>query len=455
MKIKDILGKEKFIILLIFIIAIILRLVYSFSHEVEPSYKIDQIAINIASGNGFRVWTGPIINDDAIWNAPLYPFVVSLIYMVFGHNHSAVLILQAIIGAISCVLIYLIAKQAFNRNVAVISSLLATFCINFIIYSAMFLTETLYISLFLLSFFYLFRAIYWLKKLNYIIAGIFAGLAALTRPIIMIFYIFFFIWGLKKKFLKGTLFFIISLCMVISTWIIRNYLVYNRFIPITATGGEIFWYGNHPKATGEYVMPDEIIEHRGTDEYILYQETSFLEWDSKGYKEGTKFIIQNPTKFFLLAIKKMSLFWSIIRSDGWWPHIKGTFDKIVSVSLTIIFAAFIFTFGIVGMVFSLRDKDSTFKFLLHSFIIVCPLSLIPFFVETRYRLPIYPFMIIFASYGLTLLPVIKSAIKSKEEKTLRYLKISAILIAILLLNTVYDFIINSGEIINRVGMLFQ
>lgn len=445
MKTRDILRKEIFFILIIFTIAFILRLFYSFSHKAHPS-EIDLIAINIASGRGFRVGIGPIAYDEAVWVAPLYPFLIALIYMLFGHNYSVVLILQAIIGAISCILIYFIGKQVFNRNVAVTSSLLATFYINFIIYTPMFLAETVYIFLFLLSFCYLLKAISFKQKLDYIIAGIFAGFSTLTRPIILAFYIFLFLWGLKRKFLKGTLFFMLSLFIVVMPWIIRNYIVYHKFIPITAAGGEILWCGNHPKATGEYITPDEIIENR--------QALSLLEWDSKGYREGIRFIIQNPGKFLLLAIKKMSLFWSLIRSDGWWFHIKNPLDKLVSVSLSILFAIFIFSFGIMGMIFSLRDKDSTFKFLLRSFIMVCPLSLIPFFVETRYRLPIYPFMIIFASYGLTLLPQIKSVLKSKGEKNLKYLKISVILIAILLLNSIYDYIINMEEIIKMVELLF-
>lgn len=447
MKIRDILSKEKFFILSIFIIAFCLRIFYSFSEKIAPfadARVYDKIAINISQGKGYVKWEGisEAEDHDAIGYPPLYPFFLALVYKVIGHNYSAIWVLQAIIGAVTCILIYLFGKITFGKIVASFSAIVATFHFDLVIYNAMLLTETLYIFLVLVTFFYLFKAFE--QRINmkyYLVAGVFAGLSALTRPIIMIFLVFLVIWGLRQKEnRRGILFFVFCLFLVISPWIIRNFLIYHQFIPITA-GGENFWWGNNPQANGECLITDE----------MRNLNLSQLELNYGGYKRGLRFIAQHPGRFFLLALKKMSLFWSLLRIEAWWPHMQGI-DRILSIALSFLFAAFILSFGILGIVFSYNEKN-VHSFWLTNFIFLCPLSLVPFFVEARYRLPIYPFMIIFASYGLTLLPQIKSVLKSKEEKNLKCLKISVILIAILLLNSIYDLLSCIDEVGRRIYIL--
>ncbi len=211
-------------------------------------------------------------------------------------------------------------------------------------------------------------------------------------------------------------------------------------------GAVMFWVGNHPGATGKTLpQPEELI----TNPHNLSQ----LKLMSQGYRKGMEFIVQNPLKELRLILKKTSLFFSLLRSDGWWLHMKG-WDRISALTLSFLFSLFLSLFGTVGFVFSYRNGDPN-KFWMRSFIIISFLSLLPFIVEARHRFPIYPFMIIFSSYGLSLLPEIKSAFKVKEKISLGYLKISVILIVILLVNTIFDFVINFGEIINRVEVLFQ
>ncbi len=240
--------------------------------------------------------------------------------------------------------------------------------------------------------------------------------------------------------------FIICLGLVILPWIITNYIIYKHFIFISVGGAENFWIGNHPKATGEeHAYPEEM---RTNPENL-----SWFKLTSQGYSKGIKFIIQNPLQALILISKKASLFFSLLRNDGWWPHMQG-WQKIFASILSFIFSLLLFSLGIIGFVFSYRD-DNSYKSWMRSFIIISFLSLLPFIVEARFRFPIYPFMIIFTSYSLTLLPGIKSTIESKKEKTLKHLKIAVISIAIILFNTAYDVVVNSGEIINRIRVLFQ
>lgn len=441
------LFREKYLLLLIFVIASLVRISYSFSGKVIPyndARHYDKIALNLSLARGYRETEGPILKDGSVSWAPLYPFLLAGIYKVFGHSYPAVWIFQALLSAGACILIYLIGRMVFNQRIAYLSAIISVFCFNFVLYSSMLLTETLYIFLLLLTFFYLFRAFSSSSLRKYILAGLFAGLTTLTNPVVIIFFAFFFLWGLRKGFLRQASVFLISLTIVILPWIVRNYQIYHRFIFIRACAGENFWLGNHPGANGEQgdekTMPAELKNNP--------LNLSPLELDSKGYREGLKFIKQNPVRFIALMLKKTSLFWSPLRTDGWWPHLEG-FASWLAIIFSFLFSVFILFFGALGIVFSFKHSD-IYKFWLRAFIFICWLSLIPFIVEPRYRLPIYPFLIIFTGYALNLMPEIKS--KNKED--LKYLKIFIILVVFLLLNTVYDFIANLGEIKSRMSLLF-
>lgn len=441
------LFKEKSFLIFIFVMACLIRLSYSFYERIVPfgdAGNYDKIAFNLKEGRGYTKLEKGLPAEDysAVGYPPLYPFFLAAIYKLVGYSYPAVWGSQAIIGATTCILIYLLAKTAFNQTTAVFSAIISTFYFELVLYTGMLLTETLYIFLVLVTFIYLFKAFEQKNNIGFLLAGIFSGLSALTRPIILIFLAFLIIWGLKgDRYRKGALFFILCLFLVILPWIARNSLVYHQFIPITA-GGDNFWIGNNPKANGECFFTDE----------MLKDNLSHLELNYEGYKRGLIFIAWHPARFLLLSLKKISLFWSLLRIEGWWPHMQGL-DRLMSIEFSFFSAAFILTFGILGIVFSFKEKN-IHRFWLRNFVFLCPLSLIPFFVEARYRIPIYPFMIIFTGYALTLLPDIKKGIKLKEKKIIMPLRISLILITLLLLNTIYDSMVNGGEIISRINSLF-
>jgi len=69
--------------------------------------------------------------------------------------------------------------------------------------------------------------------------------------------------------------------------------------------------------------------------------------------------------------------------------------------------------------------------------VLAPLAVIPIIVETRYRYPLYPFLAIFAAYGI-----------SKNFWHSRVIGGSA---AFILLLTGYDFFSNSADILEKIS----
>ncbi len=177
----------------------------------------------------------------------------------------------------------------------------------------------------------------------------------------------------------------------------------------------------------------------------------YLKFNKSGYLRGAEFIVQHPFRTLFLDLRKASLFFSLLRTDAWWQHIKGI-DRIFSFILSLLFNLLIFGLGITGIVFSYL-KVSKYISWMRKFIFISILSLIPFIVEARYRLTVYPFMIIFASYALALIPKIRSAFISQDKQIIRLTYLSALLFILLIFNSIYDLFTCMGELGLRIHLL--
>lgn len=432
-------NRQGYFIIFIFIFALFLRIGYALLERIIPyseaaagaAYNeaagFDEIGKHIALGKGYRMSDGPIENDEAAFWPPGYAFFLGIIYIIFGHSYPALWIIQSIIGALICILTFFIANRLFDPRVARVSAIISAACFNLVIYPAMVLSETLFLLLLLICFIYIYKADTLNSNIKYLFGGIIAGLSVLTRPVILIFFLFYSLFSLKKNS-RGILLFLFPIIILVSFWIARNYHVYQRFVPISIGPGEVFWAGHHLISTGEFVVPVEMPKDLAGQEYIKI--------DNLGYRQGLEFIVKHPIRTLLLELRKVSLFFSLLRTDAWWPHMKGI-DRVLSFALSVLFNLLIFGCGIIGIVFSYAKVNKHISWL-RRFIFISILSLIPFIVEARYRLTIYPFMIIFAGYALVLLPGIRSAFILKDKRIIYLSYLSMILFTLFILNSVYD-----------------
>lgn len=429
-KMINLLNKQRYFLIFIFIIALSLRMGYAFLEKITPyvdAAGFDEIGKHIAQGKGYRISAGPIEDDEAVLWAPGYPFFLGIIYKVFGHSYPAVWLIQSIIGAFICILIYFIADKLFDQKVARISAIMSAICFNLVIYPAMLLSETLFLLLILLCFIYIYKADTLSLNSRYLVAGILGGLAVLTKPIILAFFLFFSLISLKKN-IRGIALFLFPIILLFSFWTARNYYIYQKFIPIT-TAGENFWRGHHLTATGKYdALP------KGMPEDLSGQE--YFKIDNVGYRKGLEFILRHPIRTLLLELRKLSLFFSLLRTDAWWFHMEGK-DRILCLILSLFFNLLIFGLGITGIIFSYAKVNKYISWM-RKFIYISILSLIPFVVETRYRLTIYPFMIIFSGYALVMLPKMRLAFSSQDKQIIRLSRLSVFLLSLLILNFIFD-----------------
>ncbi|MFI5263901.1 MAG: hypothetical protein ACHQM6_05245 [Candidatus Kapaibacterium sp.] len=189
--------------------------------------------------------------------------------------------------------------------------------------------------------------------------GASCGLLLLFRgeaPVIVALTLVLITWQ-NRKTLRRTLLFaglsgFIALA-VLAPWTIRNYLVFDRFIPISTNGGFNLWRGNNPITTGSpwtasggpVWSTDEIWAEI---EPNLGKPGDFDKISSDVHsREAMKWIRENPSTFVLLSLKKAFIFWTFdLRSI-----MGGTFAYIAIYSCTL---ALLFA----GIFYLRRDKVS-------------------------------------------------------------------------------------------------
>jgi 4-amino-4-deoxy-L-arabinose transferase-like glycosyltransferase len=313
---------------------------------------------------------------------------------------------QSLLGAATVVLVYLIAIDRFNRRVAVVAGLGMALAPMTGYFAAVLLTETLFTFLLTLAVFL------WGREKR-ALAGVVLGLAALTRPVILLFIIALPLLSLLLSLRQQwrAYFTIAVLAISLSSfWIIRNALVFGRFIPIAASGwGMNLLCGTiETEIVGIKVWTGSEWALLDLSKHPLLQVDPGLsetERDRVLLRRGLERIAANPAHWlvvraeqypklfldsgdYLLGSHNIPVRQALAESRLWVLIVKGSF---LAGNL------FVIAIAALGFITEWRHIHS----LIH--IISLPIYLLlvqlPMWIESRYSLPIMPMVAIFFAVG--------------------------------------------------------
>lgn len=207
---------------------------------VSPDFNqvYDPNARMIAEGKGFSNLDG----TPTAYVAPGYSFVISIIYNLFGINIDFIRIFHAFIDSISTILIFHMTYIIFQqKKIAFLSSLFYILFPPFIYQSGLLITETLFTFSIVIYFLYALKAIDGDNRnfLIFLVCGIALGISSLIRPnaiiLISVFFIPLIFRNIGFKVTLNQLFFsLLGLSIVVGPWILRNYILFDQFIPISS-----------------------------------------------------------------------------------------------------------------------------------------------------------------------------------------------------------------------------
>ncbi|MDO8493082.1 MAG: glycosyltransferase family 39 protein [bacterium] len=422
-------------LLWILLTSFLMSFTYSLYYQIDPAVDArayDNIARNIINGNGYRESVELSLDRDfsIARVGPLYEYFLAGVYAIFGHNYYIVWFLQALLHALTALLVYLIALKVFadsdkREKIALWSAVIVGLHPDLIEISAMLMTETLYLFLFSLLL-YIFFA-----DTSVALLGLVSGFAVMARPPVLFCLPVIFFYLYRKKTFKEILLFSVILAAVFIPWTARNYIVYGEVIPLGVAGQLNFWIGNHVGGNGEQEMSQEIVDFAETH--------SIKELGNESVKQFKNFILNYPAEFIKLTILRINKYFSIIRPMGFWFYTSG-WRQMLFVASSVLASIILFIAGMAGAIKMLKERKEKYNYLI-AFAVLTPLILFITVVETRYRFQIYPILALFAGYFI-------ATFSSTDQQLKKILFVSIFLV---LLNGGIDLFMNSGLLLARIS----
>ena len=232
--------KENKILLAIFLFSVALRIVLAIFIK-SPTIFSDEYVYAKMSQSFFEEQSF-LLNDSPVAKyPPLYPIFISLSYL-FGNMTLIYFIFKLINSLIISSAIFplfFISRYFLNYKKALFISFFSMMVAPYLIFSNFVMAENLYFPLAIWAVFFIFASFLNNKWHSFLVAGIFSGLAILTKlfgfalvPIVGI------LWLKYRKEIKfkNVLIYYFTIALFVVPWMLRNFLSFGRNVN-SLTGG--------------------------------------------------------------------------------------------------------------------------------------------------------------------------------------------------------------------------
>lgn len=411
---------------LIFLVALIARVLWVASLKGDVYWRDEQefleIARHLARGEGY-------ISGSARAN-PVLPVYLAVILRFFGENLFVVRLGQCVAGALTCVLVCAIGGRLFDRETGIVSGIILSVYPPLIYLSGVFYAECLLIFWGAVAAYLAVRSLQPGASVGWGLAtGAALGLATLTRTTLVVWIPMVCIaWLWKAASAWRTC---VPLCaallvgsaVMIVPWTVRNYFTFHCLVPVNSRFGTVLWQANNPFSTGldhsdwdlfpdnklwnerlarlpagqrnalEGQYKDVGAEIRALSERL--HDTS-LASDRVLGPLAIRYIATHPLQTLGRSCRRLRLLFSAFS-----PTVATNEHTVGSYKIVAAFSFYpILILAGCGMVLGLRQlRGAALPYLLIASVIATTLPLAA--TQTRYRLPVDPYLALFASYALT------------------------------------------------------
>ncbi|MGA7295608.1 MAG: glycosyltransferase family 39 protein [Terriglobales bacterium] len=310
----------------VFVVALAVRLVFGAATVIsgvdifrgnEPSH----IAAHLAKGEGFSSPYGLPIAPTA-QQPPVYPVLLAIIFKFLGVYSraalAAIVALNAVAGAGIAALIYLVGRQYFSSTAAIVSAWAWVGWSEFVA-TDIFITNYTLSALAVLAWLRFLPAIE-NRKTSWFFLGGAVGLGILLNPTLVLVVIASAGW-LRQRSPRLLAAAVVGCFVVVSPWIVRNYLTLHAFYPAMRDDlGMNLYMGNH---RGMEENPQQCVSKlcEGTANFNnadfprqdpgLFATLGEAEFMRQKQREAIAYIRSEPTKFLLRTAKRVASFWLV------------------------------------------------------------------------------------------------------------------------------------------------
>ena len=372
-----------------------------FDQETMDAGYHDEWARAIAAGRSFV--------DGPYFRAPLYPWFLGVLYRITHVNYLAVRMVQAVLGALSCGLVYLIGRRLMPRVAAAGAAIACALYWTLVYFDAELLIPVVAVFLDLLLILLMVRVAQRRRVADCVMGGLVLGCSALARPNILLFAPVLVIWmGLlpprRRAGLAAAGAFAVAAGLVILPVTAYNISRGDRVL-ISSQAGVNFFIGNNAEADGMRVhvpgLRPSIREiYEGTTriaEEHAHRSLKPSEVSRFYFGEAFDWMRHHPRQAVGLMLRKLRYFWSrseilnnkniYFLTDRYTPII-----RCLPVGFWLVGPL-----GLMGMVAAMRSPR---MLPLWGFVLVYMISVVLFFVTARFRVPVVAVLALLAAYGV-------------------------------------------------------
>jgi len=380
-------------------------------HQVLASVPFEQetgnIALALAQGNGFsdlfRKPTGP-----TAWLAPVYPFLLSLIFRLFGaltiRSFFAAVILNALFSAAATFPLFAMARRLAGVGIAAFTCWAWGFLPAGVLMPFEWIWDTSLSVLLALT-------VLWLTLrlaersdrgswpgYGWIGYGLLWALALLTNPALAIGLPFLLGWAMYRA-PRGSLvswrstalsLAIIALCCL--PWTVRNYRHFHRVIPLRSSLPFELWIGNNDIFDPQAIHGiQRITRYEETRRYAQLGENAYL--DEKR-DSALSFIREKPVLFLRLTLRRVLATWA--GTEHPYEDFRRT-DSLLARSILIV--NLFLTLGTAAGLALLFVRGVRFAFPIAVLPLLFPVTYYVTHASLRYRHPIDPVLLLLTVFA--------------------------------------------------------
>ena len=448
-------GGRVWFALAVFGVALLVRLVHVWQMRRSPFF-----ALLMGDSRGYDEWArriagGEWLGHEVFYQAPLYPYLLGVIYAIAGRHLLLVRIVQAVIGSASCALLALAAARLFSgagpergRRAGIAAGLMLALYAPAIFFDGLLQKSVLDVFFVCLALWLISRSektaehaenaknktfsLRSLRSPRFFLLGLTMGGLALTRENALVFIAVILAWilvdafrragpfgpaaapgpkgpGLRAKGpgLRAAAVFLAGLAIVLVPVAARNAFVGGGFFVTTSQFGPNFYIGNNPNADGTY---QSLRFGRGAPEYERQDATDLAERalgrtltpaEVSGYwtDKALEFVTSKPGAWLALTGRKIALLWNateMLDTESQEAHAEWSWPLRLG--------GFVGHFGIlvplalfgVAVTWPMRAR----LWILYAMTLAYAASVVLFYVFARYRYPLVPLLILFAAAGV-------------------------------------------------------
>lgn len=342
-----------------------------------------RLAEGLLAGQGF-VGTAGLPTAE---RPPLYPLVLAGALQLAGGNLWGAYLLQALLDAGSCALVFHIGRRLFGIGPGLVAGALAAGYLSLVAATRLLLSETLFIFLLLLALRRLVSGP--VRAASAAIAGALLGLATLTRGTSLLLPLacgLVLLRGVPARAgLRRAGLLLAAYALVLAPWLARNWVVFDAVVPVATQAGKVLYSSYRPpegKIFGRYAR----------DGTTAYAEAHLSEPEASRYFVGQTwaYVRRHPEVLPRLLLQKFGMFfvpldWELLGAGaGVW---NGGY-------------VFIVPFAVWGAWVTRRCREGRWLWVFAGYFLA--MSLV-FYGSPRARLPVEPCLLMWAGAGMAAL----------------------------------------------------